>query len=297
VSGPEHVLIEALSQKRGDPRGDLGPFGVPPWGGKDRSDPRNAVLRTNACETKPIRRSDRSGHGRARSPAEPRSGRLRQTNPICPAPAGRDAGCRSRKPCRPWEQACQTKPISHRQAGMGESRQIALAGTAGPKRAKQSQFPAEQQEEQVLGRKRVMTNWTCPRPRRNKANWHRSVKLEVASVKWTKYKAKCSESSHFKLHTSNPQRAKQTQFVEEFQMRRVKCQVNRVRPAGSAPNKANFRGRDDAPDLVQTIASGARQSITRRPATLRPPCQAQIPCPTGVRAYNGVPYKPFVVGP
>ena len=40
MRGSESVLIEDVPQRRGYPGGDLGPFGVPPWGGKDRSDPR-----------------------------------------------------------------------------------------------------------------------------------------------------------------------------------------------------------------------------------------------------------------
>ena len=43
-----------------------------------------------------------------------RSGRLRQTNPICPVPAGKGTGGQGGTPCRHRGQARQTKPISSR---------------------------------------------------------------------------------------------------------------------------------------------------------------------------------------
>lgn len=113
---------------------------------------RHCHRRGQTCETKPIRpeRQERTwtgaaaggavagtagtneanlpawtemGAGGRRRPRRRRRGSLRQTNPIGPAPAGRDPGCRGHKPCRPWAPARQTKPISRRRAGKGPGRQ------------------------------------------------------------------------------------------------------------------------------------------------------------------------------
>ena len=111
MSGLACAFAKDLPRRRGDPRGNVRPFGVPPWGGKDRSDPRkrgtpNEGVRNEAnlpwraamtagrqrrpgpCgwaegrQTKPIPRSDRSGRRRARSPVEPSLGPPVRTNPI-----------------------------------------------------------------------------------------------------------------------------------------------------------------------------------------------------------------------
>ena len=199
MSGPARVLVEDLPRRRRDPGGDLGPFGVPPWGGKDQSDPRkrgtaNECVRNKAnlpaatgagANGRGRRRSrrwdrrykqsqfadmDRDGRGPAKAPAEPSLGAIAQTNPICPAPAGKALpGGPQALPT--LGASASNKANFHGQAGMGEGRQIGLAGAAGPKRAKQSQFPTERQEEQVLGRTRVVTNRTRNRPRPNKANF------------------------------------------------------------------------------------------------------------------------------
>ncbi len=50
-------------------------------------------------------------------------------------------------------------------------------GAAGANRAKQSQFARTRQRGQVPSGKRVMANWICKSPRQNKANLHRSFKV------------------------------------------------------------------------------------------------------------------------
>ena len=156
MGGPARVLVEDLPPRH---RGDLGPFGLGSQtrqiafgsqyrlgAGKTGPIRVNAVLRTKACETKPICRgrpamaegrqsrpcpyswaearqtnpistsaragadgrgrrwsgrwdrpykrtqfgdTDKDGRGPAKHRRSRRSGRLRQTNPICPAPGGR----------------------------------------------------------------------------------------------------------------------------------------------------------------------------------------------------------------
>ena len=80
------------------------------------------------------------GAGGRRRPRRRRWGSLCQTNPICPAPAGKAPGCRGHKPCRPWAPACKTKPISRRRQERARAGKVVRAGTAGQKRAKQSQL-------------------------------------------------------------------------------------------------------------------------------------------------------------
>jgi hypothetical protein len=58
MSSKVRVLVEDLPQRHSDPRANLGPFGVPPWGGKDRSDPRkrgtpNQCVRNKANARRP----------------------------------------------------------------------------------------------------------------------------------------------------------------------------------------------------------------------------------------------------
>ena len=81
------------------------------------------------------------GAGRRRHQRSRRSGPLRQTNPICPAPVGKGAGRRGRTHLRRRRQSPQTKPM-----------------------------PPGRNEGQVLCGRRVMTNRARKRPRQNKAN-------------------------------------------------------------------------------------------------------------------------------
>ena len=67
MSGPIRVLVEDLPRSRRDPVGDPGPFGVPPSGGKDQSDPRkrgtpNECVRNKAnCPAKTGMDESRAG--------------------------------------------------------------------------------------------------------------------------------------------------------------------------------------------------------------------------------------------
>ena len=105
--------------------------------------------------------TDRDGRGPAKSPREPSLGSITPNEPNWPAPTGKGAGRRSRTHGRRWGQARQTKPIPRVGKDGRWPARSPLPAPLGPKRAKQSQFPAERQGEQVLDRKRVMANRTC----------------------------------------------------------------------------------------------------------------------------------------
>jgi len=162
-------------------RGDLGPFGAPPWGGKDPSDPRKRGT-PNEC---------------VRNKANP------------PRATGADANARGRRGSRRWdrwykqsqfaaaggnrEKQSQFPPCGPLWSRAGEA---AHAATAGPKRAEQSQFAPHRPERapagrehrhrgqacetkpippalrgrQVLLEKGVMTHLIRKGPRQNKAN-------------------------------------------------------------------------------------------------------------------------------
>ena len=296
MSGPEYVLVEDLLQRREYPRGDRGPFGAPPWGGKNRSDPRKRGT-PNGCAKRSqfLQRQEWARAGevagvpswgpasnkanlptRAQMDAGSRShqrqrhsGRLRQTNPICPAPPGRRArSCGSKR---------QTKPIP--------------AGRDGRE-------PADR----PCRRRRAEACETKPIPGRA---------ARRAST-WQK-------KSYDKSDTQQAS-AKQSQLVQECQVGSGKCQVNRVQAASPASlptsdfalgtpavrNKANLpadrRSRRPAGSAQTKPISGAGRCAGPgmhhcRPAAPQRPSQAQIPCPAGARAYNGVPCKPFVVSP
>ena len=139
-----------------------------------------AVLRTKACETKPICRHRRRRARAGEDAGGASRGSLRQTNPICPAPAGKGPGCQGHKHCRPWGQARQTKPICPARAGSfavagdkrtkrsqfpacGQERartgRVVRAGTAGPKRAKQSQSLPRNPKGKYLVKKELWYIW------------------------------------------------------------------------------------------------------------------------------------------
>ena len=82
MSGSARILVEDLPQRREDPSGDLGLFGVPPWGGKDQSDPRKRGTPNDSVRNEANFPHRQEWVGRARSPAEPTLGPLVQTKPI-----------------------------------------------------------------------------------------------------------------------------------------------------------------------------------------------------------------------
>jgi hypothetical protein len=159
VSGPARVLVEDLPQRHRDHRGGLGFI--------DRHD-LDFILRALwvsvvSLRTKPIPRIDRSGRGRARSPAEPSLGPIVPNKPNLPR-TGR------KRRCRHWGQSRQTKPITRRCAGMGEGRQGRPGRRCWAEVCQTKPIPPDRREGQVPCGKRVTTNWTCKGPQENKAN-------------------------------------------------------------------------------------------------------------------------------
>ena len=154
-----------------------------------------AVVRT-ACTNEPnLPTRTRMVRGGRRCQRSRRSGLLRQTNPICPAPAGEGAGRACWKRCQCWgncakqTQSCRsdrkgkcflgkelrriwpatgvgkTKPISARTA-VGKGRQ-GCRGAGGTHRAEQSQLVGEVQVGSVKfqankGRRRVLRIFPLP---------------------------------------------------------------------------------------------------------------------------------------
>ncbi len=96
-------------------------------------------------------RTDRDGRGPARSGTGPHWGPARKTKPILAKQAG--------PPGRP----CETKPISRQRPEQAGADKVENVAAAEPNTAKQSQFPAEREQEQVLGGKTVMTDLALTR--------------------------------------------------------------------------------------------------------------------------------------
>ena len=112
----------------------------------------------------------------------------------------RGAGRRSCVPRR-WSQSCETNPICPMSTRRGTGRQWPQVLPLGDKRAKQTQFVPSLCEGQVPCGKGVMSNWGSKGPRKNKANLHRSVKWQVAGVKWER-PASSLATSDFTVPTS-----------------------------------------------------------------------------------------------
>jgi hypothetical protein len=110
----------------------------------------------------------------------------------------------------------QTKPIAAMPGGRGP-------GGRGPRRAEQTNpIRREQQEGQVPGGKRVMVDWTCTRPRPNKANLPRRTEMGVGQP-------------------SDQQRCRLGRLRQTNSIRRR--WASDATPQGAmAPNKANFGG-------------------------------------------------------
>jgi hypothetical protein len=162
VSGSARILVEDLPRRRRDPVGDPGPFGVPPLGGKNQSDPRkrgtpNECVRNKAsfqpatgAGTKGRRRrrnrrwdrlykqsqlagTDRDGHGPAKASTEPPLGPVAPNEPNLP-PIGRKRRCPARPGALPALGAnVRNKPNLPRGPGWARTGKVAQAGPAGAK--------------------------------------------------------------------------------------------------------------------------------------------------------------------
>ena len=293
---------------------DLGPFGVPPWGGKDRSDPRKRGTPNEGVRNKANPpRSDRSGRGRARSPAEPslgplvqtkpicrhgrrwaragespprrrRLGPLRQTNPICPAPAARVAARPVRKHCRPGGNRVKRSQLAEEFRCEVSSEQRPAAGPPivpiptsplGLQRAKQSQFLPAKQRASALRKKS-----------------YDELDMQTASTKQSQFPREQQWARAGKAAgDAGGAPARQTKPI---------CPA----PAGRQGRERCRRGqacetkpisRVDTMDLEQTIASAAPQStaVCRLPLlgqsmlTDRPPICYNIVGGVGARADTG----------
>jgi hypothetical protein len=195
VSSPARVLVEDPPQRRRDPETLLGRSAYRLGAGKAGPIRVNAVLRTKACQTKPIRPIDRSGRGPAKSAVAPSLRADVQTKPICRhgqewSRAGEGAGgAVARARCAKRTQFALPQPgkalpmvgaIAPNEANWQRSLKYEVSSEQSPaasppnlptsnfRRAKQSQFRPS--EGQVLCGKRVMTSWRHNRPRPNKAN-------------------------------------------------------------------------------------------------------------------------------
>jgi hypothetical protein len=123
-------------------------------------------------------------------------------------------------------QSCETKPISRGQAGRSEGRQGHPCWSRWTKRCETKPIAPKQRGGQVLCEKRVMTNWTRKRSRRNKANgrvdskWARGGKPVLAAG--ATHCAKRSRSAAYQ--------------PEEVPAGRA---ISAAAAGASAPNKAN----------------------------------------------------------
>jgi hypothetical protein len=231
-------------------------------------------IRCRLCETKPnLGRMGYLGDGAWGANRAKRSqfrgvrlgpeGEMCKTNPI-PGGAGwdeaagaRDAGemCRT-KPIsegvsgvtrRVLSESCETNPICPRPKD-GPASEGASVVSPGDKRAKRSQFVWARYGEQLPDRKGVMTNMTREWARQNEANFGRSFKCKVSSVKSGKPGGQPSgglllQTLHFALSAERrlPQadRAKQSQFSADRPLAAPLGSAAGAGAATNAPNKPN----------------------------------------------------------
>ena len=187
--------------------------------------------------------TDRDGRRPVTASAGPSLGPIAPNKPNLPR-SGRKRRCPAGPEALPTVGAIAPNKANFARAGTRERGQT-RSPTPLPlsqERAKQSQIPPEQYEGQVLFGKGVMTHLTRKRPRPNKANsrtdnsGHGPARLPAPPVGPT-----------VRNKANLPRTDRKRQWL-------VGPQV--LPPLGiSVRNKANFRGRANAMDLEQTIAS------------------------------------------
>jgi hypothetical protein len=182
---PTHSLSLRAGSTKNRPRAPLPPPAHKQSQSASAIAPNKANRRRPVVQTKPICRttstkgSDRQGFGKTKPISRRterdesrqncrfrRSRQLCETKPIRQSRSPEGTGGQGRTCGRRRGQACGTKPMS------GDARWDGAAGTRDAGQSCETKpIPPERHEAQVFWGRRLMVNFSCTRPRQNKANF------------------------------------------------------------------------------------------------------------------------------
>ena len=137
MSGSARILVEDLPQRRGDTRGDLGPFGVPRLRGSDWSfPPQGGTPNEGVRNEANLPARTEMGAGGRRCPRRRRWGSLRQTNPISPSQPEKTLAAKATSTTDPRSSAPNKANSRTNGSGQGSARRtVAPARPSAPNKA------------------------------------------------------------------------------------------------------------------------------------------------------------------